>query len=310
MHKYFLSLAAALLLAPAAIALPVSLSSGPAMTVVGGYSQALVQASITITNTGAATLTLGVERQIISEVAGSENNICFGAGCYPPNVSIAPTPITLAANAVDTSFLGDYSPNGQAGITRIRYAFYDVDGLGVAADTAYVTITFDASQRVTGRAADLATSLLLSTPAPNPAVAGADISFSIGAGMPRGSALRLVDLRDGRLVRTLALGADVLRCGTVAPATTEPASPSCCGSGGSCCGGGGSCCGGSGGSGSGGIAPGGCYGPAPTLPTTTRTTAEPVTVRVSTAGLAAGLYGCVLVDDKGRARAMRRLMVQ
>jgi hypothetical protein len=188
MRSSFLALAAALLLAPAAHALPVSFSGGTALTIVGGYSQSNpLAAQFGITNTSGQDLTLGLERQIISAVPGSENNFCFGTGCYPPTVSIAPLPITLPAGATDNTFVGDYTPNNYAGVTRIRYAFYDVNGAGVAADTAYVTVTYDASQRVAGLAADLAASTLLGAPAPNPAVAGAEVRFSLDAAAPKGA---------------------------------------------------------------------------------------------------------------------------
>lgn len=290
------SLVAGLLISSAAVALPVSFSTGPAVTVVGGYSQSVLQTTVGITNTGTPTLTLGLERQIRLEVAGSENNFCFGVGCYPPSVSVAPDPVTLAAGATDNSLVIDYTPNGLPGITVIRYAVYNRTGTGTAADTAYITVTFDARQAVvTGRADDLAASLLLTAPAPNPAAAGTDVTLTIGVDAPRGAALRLVDLRDGRTVRTVALTADFMgKCGTVAP--VEPINNTC-----------------SGGSGTGptpGIVAGGCYGPnTPAAPTRTPAPA-PTTIRVSTAGLAAGVYGCQLVDGHGQPRAMRRLVVQ
>lgn len=282
--------------------LNVQLSSGPGATVVGGYSQATLVSRFSITNTGNRPLTLGLARQVRQAVPGSENSFCFGAGCYPPPVSIAPQPITLAPNAVDNTFIGDYLPNGMAGITIIRYAIYDDNGSGTSADTVYTTITYDASQRVTGLAADLAASTLLSAPAPNPAVAGADITFTIAADAPRGSSLRLVDLRDGRTVSVAADGTSLIRCGTPPPVRT---SSGCCGSfcgtntGGCPMNGGGNGCGS-------GVLPGGCVvpgsAPMPVLAATT--------ITVPTGGLAAGVYGCQLVDATGQPRAMRRLVIQ
>ncbi len=280
----------------AARALDVQFSAGSALTVVGGYSQATLATTFSITNTGSGSVTLGLARQVVQEVPGSENSFCFGVGCYPPPVSIAPQPITLAAGAVDNSFIGDYLPNGQAGVTIIRYAIYDVNGGGSSADTAFVTITYDATQRVTGLAQDLANSTLLSVLVPNPAVAGTEVFFTIAADAPRGSSLRVVDMRDGRTVRSTSTGAAEAqpRCGTVM--TPSPTSTSVSGSTGA-------------NNSSAGIAPGGCYGPGnpPTPPAAARTA---TTVSFSTAGLAAGVYGCQLVDAKGQPRAMRRLVVQ
>jgi hypothetical protein len=280
MRPSFLALAAALLLAPAVHALPVSFSGGTALTIVGGYSQSNpLAAQFGITNTSGQDLTLGLERQIISAVPGSENNFCFGTGCYPPTVSIAPLPITLVAGATDNTFVGDYSPNNYSGVTRIRYAFYDVNGAGVAADTAYVTVTYDASQRVSGLAADLAASTLLGAPAPNPAVAGAEVRFSLDAAAPKGARLHLIDLRDGRTVGTVAC--EAFGASFSGDKSSQLADPTC---GGAC-----------------GVG---------STPAVAYTRTVPTAISFSTAGLAAGVYGCQLVDSKGTPRAMRRLVVQ
>ena len=267
--------------------------------------------TFSITNTGTRNLTLGLARQVRYAVPGSENSFCFGVGCYPPVVSIAPQPIMLAPGAVDNSFIGDYLPNGQAGITVVRYAFYDVNGSGASGDTAYVTISYDASQRVTGLAADLAASSLLSAPAPNPAVAGADIVFTLAADAPWGSTLRLFDLRDGRTVRASGTGQ---RTSSVASATAydndnddndDNDDNGSCGNGGGGCGNGGGGCGNGGGGGGGagaGSGTGGGYGPGSARTATT--------ITFSTAGLAAGVYACQLMDGRGRPRAMRRFVVQ
>jgi opacity protein-like surface antigen len=290
MRQFFLALAVSLAAAPAASALDVSFSAGSALTVVGGYAQATpLAAQFGITNTGSQDLTLGLERQILSEISGSENNFCFGVGCYPPNVSLSPQPITLTAGSTDNSFVGDYSPNGYAGITRIRYAIYDINGLGVAADTAYVTVTYDASQRVTGLAADLAKSNLLDAPAPNPAVAGNDVMLSV-APATGATAIRLVDLRNGRTIRTVELAAGFInRCPTPALTTTTSG---CCAPGASCCTPGASCC--AGGSSSSAVS----------------RTSPVTTVRLTTQGIAPGVYGCMLIGSNGQPRAMRRLVIQ
>ncbi len=298
MRKLFLALVAAVASAPAAQALDVTISTGSTLTVVGGYSQTLpLAAHFDIVNTGNQALTLGLERQVLSEVPGSENNFCFGVGCYPPSVSISPQPITLAAGATDNTFIGDYTANGNAGITRIRYAIYDVNGAGVPADTAYVTVTFDASQRVTGLAADLAASTLLSAPMPNPAVVGADVLLSVSAASAA-SSVRLVDLRDGRTVRTIAFSALSGRGTVASTCTTEGV---CCAPGASCSMTGASCCASS------GVADGGCF---PTTTPIAAPAAQPTTVRITTSGLAPGVYGCMLIGNNGQPRAMRRLVIQ
>ncbi len=292
MRRSLLAFASALLLAPAAYALPVTFSAGTSITIVGSYSQSgPLESHFVITNTGSQPLTLGLERQMLSEVGGSQNNFCFGPNCYPPHVGLAPSPIIIAAGGTDNTFVGDYMSNGYAGITRIRYAFYDVDGLGAAADTAYVTVTYDATQRVTGLANSLATSKLLSYPAPNPAVAGTDVVFTLAANAPKDGALHLIDLRDGRTVHTVTIGQEGAGwsfCGTTLTTPEVTSTTAGCTSSGCC----GSCTGNS------------C------APSTTMVAQAATTVRLTTAGLAAGVYGCQLVDASGHPRAMHRLVVQ
>lgn len=219
MRNVLLALAASLLAAPAAHALSVQLSSGPTLTVVGGYTQTTpLAATFTITNTGTRALDLGLQRQVIQNVAGSQNNFCFGVGCYPPTVSIAPQPINLAAGATDNSFIGDYEPLGYSGIAIIRYAVYDLNGSGVSADTAYVTVTFDAS-RPNGLAEELAQSALLSAPFPNPAAVGETITLPVAAESLKAShRVQLTNLADGRLVQQYACQTtEIGFCSTIAP---------------------------------------------------------------------------------------------
>src|SRR5688500_19415218 len=94
-------------------------------TVYGGYSQNIpLAATFPVVNTGTQPIDIKVSRKIISEVMGSENNFCWGVNCYPPFVSVSPDAETINAGASNTSFIGDYIPNGMAGITTIRYSFF------------------------------------------------------------------------------------------------------------------------------------------------------------------------------------------
>ncbi|QNH60707.1 hypothetical protein H4317_10925 [Hymenobacter sediminicola] len=180
----------------------VVLGGAPRITILGGYQQAgPLQATFTITNNNTRSLQLGLQRQIISEVSGTENNFCFGTGCYPPSVTTAPSPITVAAGAVDNTFLGDYVTNGRAGITTIRYAVYEVG----TQDSTYVTVVYDASRPL--KTSPMAASeQVLSQPAPNPAAGGA--AFRLTYSLPshvRQAHLVLVSLTDGRRVYDLPL---------------------------------------------------------------------------------------------------------
>ena len=184
----------------------VTISGAPLITVTGGYTQPLLGTSPNITNNSGRTLTLGLQRQIISEVAGSENNFCFGSGCYGPGVTTSPAnaPLVLtngaSINPMTDFFILDYTPNGQAGITTIRYALFEQG----TQDSTYVTVVFDASRPLATTAFAAAESIL-SQPWPNPAAAGAaELRYTLPAGTTRGQ-LVLFSLADGRRVREVAL---------------------------------------------------------------------------------------------------------
>lgn len=183
----------------------VTMSGAPLITVRGGYAQTSpLQANVRITNNSGRSLRLGFQRQIISEVAGSENNFCFGVNCYPANVATSPSsaPVVLANGSFDDTAVLDYTPNNMPGITTIRYAVYEQGGL----DSAYVTVVYDASQRLLATAPNRAAESVLSQPWPNPAAAGtaAELRYQLPAGST-GAHLILVSLADGRRVRDIVL---------------------------------------------------------------------------------------------------------
>lgn len=181
----------------------VSLRGAPLATVQGPASQTTLDLTVAITNNTGRTLTLGLQRQIRSAVAGSENNFCFGPNCYPSTVTTSATasPVVLASGGVDRTMVLDYTPNGKVGITTIRYAVFE-QGTN---DSTYITVRFDASQALASAAAHAAESLL-SSPWPNPTAAGSTSELSYQLPVGSGPAeLVLVSLADGRRVRSLAV---------------------------------------------------------------------------------------------------------
>jgi hypothetical protein len=250
----------------------VTLSGAPSITVLGGYTQTNpLQYTMRITNGSGRTLRLGMQRQIRSEVAGSENNFCFGINCYPSNVSVSPanSPIVVANGAFDESAILDYNPNNRPGITVIRYAVFEQG----TQDSAYITVRFDASRAVLATAASRAPESVLSQPWPNPATAGtpAELRFALPSGT-HSATLQLISLADGRRVRQVALQASPAAFGAAGIAA-------------------------------GGCVAGGCYVFTGPVGTESR-------VVVATEGLAPGYYSCLLVDSRGQFLAARRLLVQ
>ena len=170
-------------------------------TVYGGYTDAMLEASFPVVNTGTQPISVKVSKKVISEVTGSENNICWGIACYPPFISVSPDPETIPAGGSNSSFKGDYIPNGMPGITTIRYSFFRATG---ATDSVHVTVRFDASAAVLGTRKDLNNNAIsICAPQPNPANEMTTIAFSLPANS-RNNKLRIFNAIGG-LVKEVAI---------------------------------------------------------------------------------------------------------
>ena len=163
-------------------------------TVYGTYTQSSpLAATFPVVNTGTQPIDVKVRRKVIQEVAGSENNICWGISCYPPNVSVSPDAETIAAGATNNSFIGDYTPNGFPGITTIRYTFFRSVN---ATDSVSVTVRYDATAAVMGTKKDLKSGISIGLPNPNPANELTTIEFSLPANS-RNNKLRIFNAIGG-----------------------------------------------------------------------------------------------------------------
>ncbi len=183
----------------------VTISGAPLVTVTGSSTQLSLANSATVSNASGRNLQLGLRRFIVSEVAGSENNFCFGPNCYAATLNTSPSsdPLILANGTSSTAgqMELDYTPNGNAGITTIRYAVFEFGGQ----DSTYLTVRFNAARPAATFATQAAESIL-SQPFPNPATAGqtAQLRYQLPAGSA-GAALILVSLADGRRVREIVV---------------------------------------------------------------------------------------------------------
>ena len=152
----------------------------PPTTVYGAYTQSnALQAAFPVVNTGSQPLSIKVARKMIAEVNGSENNFCWGVDCYPPYISVSPNPETIAAGTTNNSFIADYTPLNNPGVTIIRYSFFKESG---SPDSVHVTINFDATSAVAGIRKGQQVSAMLNSPSPNPAHELTAIPYSIPAG--------------------------------------------------------------------------------------------------------------------------------
>ena len=169
-------------------------------TVYGGYTQQLPLAvTFPVVNTGTQPLDVKVARKVISEVMGSENNFCWGPTCYPPFTSVSIDQVIINAGASNTSFIGDYIPNGMSGVTTVRYSFFTPNNT----DSVHVTVRYDATAAVMGTRKDLNNFTSISAPKPNPANELTKIDFNLPANS-KNNKLRIFNAIGG-LVKEVAL---------------------------------------------------------------------------------------------------------
>ncbi|MEW6469123.1 MAG: T9SS type A sorting domain-containing protein [Bacteroidota bacterium] len=137
-------------------------------------------------NVGTASKKYMLKRQIISEVSGSDNYICWTL-CFPPFVDVSTEAVTLAPNATYDLSSCHYRPFGNIGTTTIRYVVYD--SLNVN-DSAWFVINW----HVTAVGIDEANAVNATVSAyPNPANASAVISYDL-SGPVKTASIRLYNM--------------------------------------------------------------------------------------------------------------------
>ncbi len=201
MKKTLLALFAAFSISGAVAQTTLQIQNAPA-TVYGTFTQASPLAvTFPVVNTGTQPLSIKVARKMISEVMGSENNICWGINCYPPFVSVSPDAETINAGATNNSFIGDYTPNNMPGVTIIKYSFFKEVG---ATDSVHVTVRFDATASMLSTRKDLnASGVSIGAASPNPASNLTSVQFSLPANS-RNNKLRIFNAIGG-LVKEVEL---------------------------------------------------------------------------------------------------------
>ncbi len=100
-------------------------ANGDTLTFLGGYLNTIA-ATVDVKNNSTDTLSVKCRRTHIDVIHESKNSICWGGGCWPDTVSETPNPEVLDPGATNSMFSGDYLANGVAGISIIRYTFFDM----------------------------------------------------------------------------------------------------------------------------------------------------------------------------------------
>jgi hypothetical protein len=159
-----------------------------------------------VRNNTSQDLNLFVRRIINSEVPLSSNAFCFGIQCYGTSIDTSVYETLITPGAMDISFLGDYYPNLQSGLTSLTYEFFD-NRNGFGSITAQLTVNYLVSPL--GLGTELK-SFDISAAYPNPSSFSTSIEYSIPIGSNGkiilrnllGSVVREVSLEksDGRAV--------------------------------------------------------------------------------------------------------------
>lgn len=179
-------------------------SNDSTVTVFGLSSASEIDQILYVINTTGSAIVTNVRREIIDTVPGSTNAICWAGSCYGPGLN--QSPFTENIGPGDTAknggneFSGDYYPHGHAGITTIRYVFFDTHN---ANDTAWVNIRYVAT--VTGISSVKDGEINFSAPYPNPANSLVNFNYNLGNSVQAAS-LKVYNLL-GDCVQTLPLSA-------------------------------------------------------------------------------------------------------
>jgi len=128
----------------------------------GSYLDPEIVADMDVTNNSGSPIDVLVKKVEISILEGTVNTFCWGL-CFPPNIYVSPDPIQIPAGTTnDIDFSGHYYPSGVAGLSIIRYVFFDQQN---PSDSVCFNSQFDGIVGI----ANPGGQLLLTDARPNPA---------------------------------------------------------------------------------------------------------------------------------------------
>lgn len=147
------------------------LQYGDTITVSGTPQSSELIGYVHVKNISSNSVQVSCTKWYLNIVPGSSNTFCWANNCYPPTTFTSPMKL-IASQETVTDFSGDYYPQGNAGISYIRYTFNVYHG-----DSAWIVIKFDA----TGSGINSNTISKLSKPFPNPASSVVNIPYQISS---------------------------------------------------------------------------------------------------------------------------------
>lgn len=112
-------------------------------------------------------------RTIIDTVPNTTNSFCWGL-CYPPTTDTSAIWVSLASGGIETGFEATHTPNGNEGLSRVKYSFYDKDNPDDHADV-FVEFNATAALAVPDKKEN---NFSLSSVYPNPANTAANFDYT------------------------------------------------------------------------------------------------------------------------------------
>jgi len=91
----------------------------------GWADQDLITTYFNVRNTGSEPMDIIVQVEVVAHIPGTINYFCWGEDCYPDNVRLSPNLVTIAAGALETTFIGYHKPNDNVGTEILKYSFFD-----------------------------------------------------------------------------------------------------------------------------------------------------------------------------------------
>lgn len=92
---------------------------------VGHPNDASIDLSIDVTNISNTPFDVNVSRESFN-FGNVEDNFCWGVYCYPPSVSESPNSVFMDEGETNTTFKGQFYPDGVEATYNVRYCFKPV----------------------------------------------------------------------------------------------------------------------------------------------------------------------------------------
>jgi hypothetical protein len=162
-----------------------------------GDGSTYVDSYVDIVNVSTSTIDVMVERKSEVLVPGHESNFCWGVQCYPPFVSLSPTPEPIAPSAVNHSFKGQLNPYGIPGLSRVTYCFFNQVN---SADSVCFEFFYDITLGINENSVYAS---YLSSPTPNPTTSMTAFSYRITN--PKGEIKMVISNLLGKTVQEIKL---------------------------------------------------------------------------------------------------------